>query len=56
MSCDFLQFIFVNSKGLCVSPVNHPDTHFVTGQTDAVYCYNPEGRGQCYAFEVGSFS
>jgi len=40
-----------NSKGLCVSPVNHPDTHFVTGQTDAVYCYNPEGRGQCYAFE-----
>ena len=25
--------------------------HFVTGQTDAVHCYNPEGRGQCYAFE-----
>ena len=39
-------------RGLCVSPQNFiSDTHFVTGQQDAVYCYNPEGRGQCYAFE-----
>lgn len=40
-----------SSKGLCVAPLNHADTHFVTGQSDAIYCYNPEGRGQCYAFE-----
>eukprot|EP00092_Neocalanus_flemingeri_P014689 GFUD01015851.1.p1 GENE.GFUD01015851.1~~GFUD01015851.1.p1 ORF type:complete len:1126 (+),score=262.45 GFUD01015851.1:53-3430(+) len=40
-----------SSKGLCVAPTNHADTHFVTGQNDAIYCYNPEGRGQCYAFE-----
>jgi len=40
-----------SSKGLCVAPQNHTDIHFVTGQNDAVYCYNPEGRGQCYAFE-----
>ena len=39
-------------KGLCVSPLSfNSETHFVTGQQDAVYCYNPEGRGQCYAFE-----
>ena len=23
----------------------------MTGQNDAIFCYNPEGRGQCYAFE-----
>ena len=23
----------------------------MTGREDAVYCYNTEGRGQCYAFE-----
>ena len=44
--------MFCLSKGLCVAPQNHADIHFVTGQNDAVYCYNPEGRGQCYAFEV----
>ena len=40
------------TRGLCVSPQNfNSDTHFVTGQQDGVYCYNPEGRGQAYAFE-----
>ena len=39
-------------RGLAISPINHSsDTHFVTGQNDAIFCYNPEGRGQCYAFE-----
>jgi len=40
-----------SSKDLCMAPINVADTHFVTGQSDAVYCYNTEGRGQCYAFE-----
>jgi hypothetical protein len=40
-----------SSGDLCVSPANLAETHFVTGQPDAVYCYNSEGRGQCYAFE-----
>jgi len=40
------------SRGLCVSPNNfNSDTHFVIGQPNGIYCYNPEGRGQCYAFE-----
>merc|ERR1719278_936784 len=40
------------TKGLAISPINHSsDTHFVTGQNIAIFCYNPEGRGQCYAFE-----
>ena len=39
------------SGDLCVAPLNMPETHFAVGQPDAVYCYNAEGRGQCYAFE-----
>ena len=27
------------------------DTHFITGRPNGVYCYTPDGRGQCYAFE-----
>ena len=35
-----------------IAPINYSsETHFVTGQNDAIFCYNPEGRGQCYAFE-----
>ena len=38
------------SRGLAVSSGSFlgNETHFMTGQYDAVYCYNPEGRGQCY--------
>ncbi len=39
------------SPGLAIPAENMQDTHFVTGRQDAVYCYTPEGRGQCYAFE-----
>ena len=40
------------SRGLAIAPINYSsETHFVTGQNDAIFCYNPEGRGQCYAFE-----
>ena len=37
-------------KGLAVSSGSFlgNETHFMTGQHDAVYCYNPDGRGQCY--------
>ena len=37
-------------RGLAVSSGSFlgSETHFMTGQHDAVYCYNPEGRGQCY--------
>ena len=34
---------------------NYADAHFITGQKDALYFYNPEGRGQCYVFEVRLF-
>ena len=27
------------------------DSHFITGRSDAVYFYSPDGRGQCYAIE-----
>jgi len=37
--------------GLAISTSNFPDAHFITGQRDALYFYNPEGRGQCYVFE-----
>ena len=38
------------TRGLAVSSGSFlgNETHFMTGQDDAVYCYNPEGRGQCY--------
>ena len=41
------------TRGLAVSSGSFlgNETHFVTGQQDAVYCYNPEGRGQCYPFD-----
>ena len=40
------------SRGLAIAPINYSsETHFVTGQNDAIFCYDPEGRGQCYAFE-----
>lgn len=38
-------------RGLSVAASNQAETQFVTGRSDAVYCYTPEGRGQCYAFE-----
>jgi hypothetical protein len=31
---------------------NYSDAHLITGQKDALYFYNTEGRGQCYVFEV----
>ena len=38
-------------KGLAIPVENLSDAHFVTGRNDAVYCYTPESRGQCYAFD-----
>ncbi len=38
-------------SGLAISAESLEDTHFMTGRPDAVYCYTPEGRGQCYPFE-----
>jgi len=38
-------------KGLGVATNNYADAHYITGQKDALYFYNPEGRGQCYVFE-----
>ena len=37
--------------GLGILSESLEDTHFITGRSDAIYCYTPEGRGQCYAFE-----
>ena len=37
--------------GLALATSNFPDAHFITGQRDALYFYNPEGRGQCYVLE-----
>ncbi|TRY63573.1 hypothetical protein TCAL_03655 [Tigriopus californicus] len=37
--------------GTVVASDNLPETHMVTARDDGVYCYNPEGRGQCYAFD-----
>lgn len=37
--------------GTVVASDNLPETHVITARDDGVYCYNPEGRGQCYAFE-----
>ena len=42
------------APGLCVSPTDNllaNETRFVTGQQDAVYCYNTEGRTQCIPME-----
>ena len=42
------------APGLCVSPSDNllaNETRFVTGQQDAVYCYNTEGRTQCIPME-----
>jgi len=36
--------------GLAAPTVGQHEMHLVTGREDAVYCYTPEGRGQCYAF------
>ncbi len=41
----------VAPSGLAIPAENMPEAHFVIGRQDAVYCYTPEGRGQCYAFE-----
>ena len=38
-------------KGLAIPVDNLSDAHFMTGRNDAVYCYTPESRGQCYAFD-----
>ena len=38
-------------RGLAIPVDNLSDAHFVTGRNDAVYCYTPESRGQCYAFD-----
>ena len=38
-------------KGLAIPVDNLSDAHFITGRNDAVYCYTPESRGQCYAFD-----
>jgi hypothetical protein len=40
-------------RDLWTATVNYADAHLITGQRDALYFYNPEGRGQCYVFEVG---
>jgi len=37
--------------GLSTPTVNFSDAHLITAQPDALYFYNPEGRGQCYVFE-----
>jgi len=39
------------SKGLVAAPPAQANSHLVVGQSDAIYCYNSEGRGQCYAME-----
>lgn len=36
--------------GAVASVDNMPDTQFVVGNKEAIYCYNTDGRGQCYAF------
>jgi hypothetical protein len=41
-------------RDLWTATVNYADAHLITGQRDALYFYNPEGRGQCYVFEVQS--
>ena len=38
-------------RGLAIPVDNLADAHFITGRNDAVYCYTPESRGQCYAFD-----